>query len=520
MNIISQEYYPGVNNQHCQDYGNDYGKYIYFIGIGGAGMSAIAKILINEGYIVSGSDMECSPITQELGELGASINTKQDGEGLNPETSLVITSAAINENNPDLRKARTLGLRVVKYSEFLGSLMKKKCGIAVSGTHGKTTTTAMISTILKKSGYEPSFVIGGNVAEIGGNSCNGKGGYFIAEACEYDRTFLRLTPQIGVITNIEEDHLDYYKDIDGITDAFTEFVSLIPENGLLVINNDDTNIRKVVKGAKCKVESYSITTASDLFNKAIPVQKTSTLQTYSGRLPMIDDSYSKAYLESGAQWLAVVYYSDKEISNFGVFNEGKYFGDFCLKTPGLHNVSNALAAISVCNYIGLNGEIVKKALATFKGVSRRFQTISSKNGITIIDDFAHHPTEIKTTLKTARSIYPSQRIWCVFQPHQHNRTKLLLKEFAMALTLADKVTIADIYAARDSDIERASVSSLDLKRELQERGGDVECIKSISEIVDSLRLRVKRDDIIMILGAGDIWKAAHGLKNGLENEHD
>lgn len=159
-------------------------------------------------------------------------------------------------------------------------------------------------------------------------------------------------------------------------------------------------------------------------------------------------------------------------------------------------------------------------MASFNGVSRRFQTICSKNGITIIDDFAHHPTEIKTTLKTARSIYPSQRIWCVFQPHQHNRTKLLLKEFAMALTLADKVTIADIYAARDSDIERASVSSLDLKRELQERGGDVECIKSISEIVDSLRLRVKRDDIIMILGAGDIWKAAHGLKNGLENEHD
>ncbi|OHC00603.1 MAG: UDP-N-acetylmuramate--L-alanine ligase [Planctomycetes bacterium RIFCSPLOWO2_12_FULL_39_13] len=523
MNLISQEYYQGISNQHCQnliDDSNGYGKYIYFIGIGGAGMSAVAKILINEGYIVSGSDTECSPVTHELGELGIGINTEQDGQGLDPGTNLVIISAAINENNPDLIKARSLGLRVVKYSEFLGSLMKRKCGIAVSGTHGKTTTTAMIYTILKNTGHEPSFVIGGNVAEIGGNSCVGRGSYFVAEACEYDRTFLNLMPQIGVITNIEEDHMDYYKDIDGITNAFTEFVSLIPKDGLLVMNNDDTNIRKVVGGAKCRVESYSVTTASDLLHKAIPIQKTSTLRTYSGRFPMNDDPYDKVYLESGAQWLAVVYYSDKEISHFIVFKEGKYFGDFCLKTPGLHNVSNALAAISVCSYIGLNGKIVKKALAAFNGVSRRFQTISSKNGITIIDDFAHHPTEIRTTLKTARSIYPSQRIWCVFQPHQYNRTKLLLKEFALALTLADKVIIADIYAARDSDIERASVSSLDLKRELQERGGDVECIKNISEIVNSLCLNVKRDDIIMILGAGDIWKAAYGLKNYLENGHD
>ncbi len=522
MKLISKEYYQKADSQNdfnLIDYGIDHGKYVYIIGIGGAGMSAIAKILINEGYIVSGSDMECSPVTYELGELGVRINTKQNGECLEPDTNLVITSAAINENNQDLKKARSLGLRVVKYSEFLGSLMKKKYGIAISGTHGKTTTTAMISTILKKTGHEPTFVIGGNVTEIGGNSCNGKGSYFVAEACEYDRTFLNLAPQIGVITNIEEDHLDYYKDLDGITDAFTEFVSLIPEDGLLVINNDDANIRKVVKGAKCKVESYSIATASDLLNKVIPSRRTD-FQTCSGGLPNTDGSNERANCKSDAKWLAVVTYSDKEVNHFSVYKKGEYFGDFCLKTPGLHNVSNALAAISVCNYIGLNGQTVKKALASFNGVSRRFQTISSKNGITIIDDFAHHPTAIKTTLATARAIYPSQRIWCVFQPHQHNRTKLLLREFAMALTLADKVIIADIYAARDSDIERASVSSQDLKRELQAMGCDVECIKNISEIIDNLRLSVKRDDIIMILGAGDIWKVSHGLKNNLENEYD
>ena len=522
MKLISKEHYQKKDSQNDFDliaHGSGHGKYVYFIGIGGAGMSAIAKILINEGYIVSGSDMECSPVTYELGELGVRINTKQDGECLDPDTNLVITSAAINENNPDLKKARSLGLKVIKYSEFLGSLMKTKYGIAISGTHGKTTTTAMISTILQKTGHEPTFVIGGNVTGIGGNSCLGKGSHFVAEACEFDRTFLNLAPQIGVITNIEEDHLDYYKDLDGITEAFTEFVSLIPEDGLLVVNNDDINTRKVIKGAKCKVESYSIVTASDILNKTIPARKTG-LQTYSGELSIAAESYERANAESGAEWLAVVTYSDKDISHFSVFKKGRYFGDFCLKPPGLHNVSNALAAISVCNYIGLNRKTVKKALASFNGVSRRFQTISSKNSITIIDDFAHHPTEIKTTLATARAIYPSQRIWCVFQPHQHNRTKLLLREFAMALTLADKVIIADIYAARDSDREKASVSSLDLKRELQAIGGDVEYAKNSSEIINSLCLSVERDDIIMILGAGDIWKVAHGLKDILGSEYD
>ncbi|MCR4289312.1 MAG: UDP-N-acetylmuramate--L-alanine ligase [Candidatus Scalindua sp.] len=522
MKLISKEHYQKKDSQNDIDlinHGSGHGKYVYFIGIGGAGMSAIAKILINEGYIVAGSDMECSPVTYELGELGVRINTKQDGECLDPDTNLVITSAAINENNPDLKKARSLGLKVVKYSEFLGSLMKTKYGIAISGTHGKTTTTAMISTILQKTGQEPTFVIGGNVTGIGGNSCLGKGSHFVAEACEFDRTFLNLAPQIGVITNIEEDHLDYYKDLDGITEAFTEFVSLIPEDGLLVVNNDDINTRKVIKGAKCKVESYSVVTASDILNKAIPARKTG-LQTYSGEMQIADEFCERVNAESDAEWLAVVTYSDKDVSRFSVFKKGEYFGDFCLKPPGLHNVSNALAAISVCNYIGLNRKTVKKALASFNGVSRRFQTISSKNSITIIDDFAHHPTEIKTTLATARAIYPSQRIWCVFQPHQHNRTKLFLREFATALTLADKVIIADIYAARDSDREKASISSLDLKRELQAIGGDAECMGNSSEIINSLCLSVERDDIIMILGAGDIWKVAHGLKDILESEYD
>ena len=517
MNLISQKHYKEIDQQHYPNpinYSNIQGENVYFIGIGGVGMSAIAKILIEEGYFVSGSDLESSPITHNLEKLGARINTRQDGESIDQSTNLVITSAAISKNNPDLMKAKMLGLKILKYSEFLGSLMENKHGITISGTHGKTTTSSIISTILKKAGYEPTFVIGGNVAEIGGSSCVGKGSFFIAEACEYDKTFLNLSPQIGIITNIDEDHLDYYKDINRITDAFSEFVSLIPEDGLLIINNDDINIRKSINGARCRIEKYSVIKVSEK-QGSFKSKSTSHNKVFE---PLNDELDDRVYLKSGTNWLAIVNYFDKEMSCFSVFNEGKYFDYFCLKMPGMHNVSNALAAITVCNYIGLDKIVIKKALKSFKGVSRRFQTINCKNEITIIDDYAHHPTEIKLTLETAKLIYPSRRLWCVFQPHQHKRTKFFLKEFAKSLTLADKIIITDIYAARDSDMDRTSVSSLDLIHELLRIGSDVKYKKSFSEIVSSLCMAVKKDDIVLIMGAGDIWKVASNLKISLESK--
>jgi UDP-N-acetylmuramate--alanine ligase len=529
MNLTLQEYYNKMNREHSPDLtdcNNMQGKCVYFIGIGGVGMSAIAKILIDEGCFVSGSDLECSTITHNLEKLGAKINTNQDGKSIEPYTDLVITSAAISENNPDLTKAKMLGLRVVKYSEFLGFLMRNKRGIAVSGTHGKTTTGAMISTILKKAGCEPTFVIGGNVEEIGGGSGVGKGSLFVAEACEYDKTFLNLSPQIGVITSIDEDHLDCYKDINGVTNAFSEFVSLVPEDGLLVVNSNDRNIKEAIRSAKCRIEKYSVIMASSkcLPGYVIQAGKASMLSPALLNNAVTEPSVyelhsSPCYYESDTTWLAVVHYFDKEMSLFSVFNEGKYYGEFSLNMPGMHNVSNALAAISVCSCIGLNEEVIKKALASFKGVRRRFETISSKDGITIIDDYAHHPTEIRTTLVTARLVYPSKRLWCIFQPHQYNRTRHLLEEFAKALVLADKVIITDIYAARDSDIDRASVRSLNLVQELLKMGSDVKYIESFSEIVSCLHLDVEKGDIVLIMGAGDIWKIAYELKNNLE-AHD
>ncbi|MDR4505367.1 MAG: UDP-N-acetylmuramate--L-alanine ligase [Candidatus Scalindua sp.] len=520
MNLTTQDTYHKSQNQHYQNllhYDREQEKNVYFIGIGGVGMSAIAKILMDEGCIVSGSDPECTPITHNLREKGAKIYTKQDGNSLDHYTNLVIASAAINESNPDLVKARKLGLKVVKYSEFLGSLMKDRRGIAVSGTHGKTTTSAMISTILKKSGHEPTFVVGGDIVEIGGGSCVGKGTLFVAEACEYDKTFLNLSPQIGVITNIDEDHLDYYKDIRGITDAFSEFASLIPADGILVVDGEDENIKTAIKNAGCRISRYSVVSAR-VNTQMADVPDSFSFCTIPGVI--MDESAGGMQGKSESKWLAVVYSFDKTESVFSVYNESGFFGNFSLQVPGIHNVKNALAAITVCSHIGLQAEVIQKAFQSFKGVSRRFEIISNEDGITIIDDYAHHPTEIRTTLETVRAVYPSQQVTCVFQPHQYNRTRFFLKEFAASLSLADRVILTDIYAARDSGIDKASVSSLDLVRELLEMGGNVQYMKSISEIVNELPINAKTGDIILTMGAGDIWKAAYGLRDFFKKKHD
>src|SRR5574341_1259032 len=332
------------------------GHCVYFIGIGGIGMSAVARILLNEGCVVSGSDVQPSPLTSTLEKMGAKIYTKQDGSFMTSETDMVVISAAISEDNPELKTARKLGIKVVKYSQILGSLMKEKRGIAISGTHGKTTTSAMVSTILKTAGLDPTFVIGGEVPDIGGNAHLGEGNLFVAEACEYDRSFLNLTPQVGIITNIEEDHLDYYENIEKIINAFGDFASLISKEGLLVVNKHDNNTAIAVQRANCKVETFSLDNSSD--------------------------------------WQGEIISAGNGVNRFRIFRQGKYFDDFVLKIPGSHNVLNALAATAVCTFIGVDKDSIKAALASFSGANRRFQIIGVKNGVTVIDDYAHHPTEI------------------------------------------------------------------------------------------------------------------------------
>ena len=454
------------------------GNCVYFIGIGGIGMSAVARILLNEGCVVAGSDILPSSLTSTLEKMGARINTRQDGSFMTSDTDMVVISAAISEDNPDLKTARKMGIKVVKYSQILGSLMKEKRGIAISGTHGKTTTSAMISSVLKTAGLDPTFVIGGEVPDIGGNAHLGKGDLFVAEACEYDRSFLNLVPQVGVITNIEEDHLDYYENIEKIINAFGDFASLVSKEGLLVVNNHDKNIFLAMQRANCKVETYSLDSTSD--------------------------------------WCGKVLSSENGRNRFSIFRKNTFFDDFTLKIPGSHNVLNALAATAVCTFIGVDKNSIKAALASFRGANRRFQIIGVKNNITVIDDYAHHPTEIRVTLRAARELYPEKKIWCVFQPHQYSRTRHLLRGFARSFENADKVIFADIYSARDNDYEKTTMNSSRLFEETRNAGVDVQYIPQLGDIVKGLSLHVKPGDVIITMGAGDVWKVAYDLVAKLE----
>jgi UDP-N-acetylmuramate--alanine ligase len=454
------------------------GNCVYFIGIGGIGMSAVARILLNDGYVVAGSDIQPSSLTSTLEKMGARINTRQDGSFMTSDTDMVVISAAISEDNPDLKTARKMGIKVVKYSQILGSLMKEKRGIAISGTHGKTTTSAMISSVLKTAGLDPTFVIGGEVPDIGGNAHLGKGDLFVAEACEYDRSFLNLVPQVGVITNIEEDHLDYYENIEKIINAFGDFASLVSKEGLLVVNNHDKNIFLAMQRANCKVETYSLDSTSD--------------------------------------WCGKVLSLGNGTNRFSIFRKNTFFDDFTLKIPGSHNILNALAATAVCTFIGVDKNSIKSALSSFRGANRRFQIIGVKNNITVIDDYAHHPTEIRVTLRAARELYPEKKIWCVFQPHQYSRTRHLLRGFARSFQNADKVIFADIYSARDNDYEKTTMNSSRLFEETRNAGVDVQYIPQLRDIVNALSLGVKPDDVIITMGAGDVWKVAYDLVAKLE----
>ncbi|MGR3220550.1 MAG: UDP-N-acetylmuramate--L-alanine ligase [Candidatus Anammoxibacter sp.] len=470
---------------------------LHFVGIGGAGMSSVARLMKNRGYAVTGSDMLSNIATVAMEHLGIKINFQQNGQWIDDKTDLIIASAAIPDNNLDLIKARKLGIKIIKYSELLGLLMKDKKGIAVSGTHGKTTTTAMISAVLKTAGLDPACVIGGDTHDSNENTSFGNGDLFVTEACEYDRTFLNLTPQTAVITNIDEDHLDYYKNLKELQAAFVEFASSINGNGLLVINEQDCNIFNNVNDIKCNIESFGI------LDKCLQ--------------PFIETATSnELYASSVPTWSATTPVFKDGKNQFRVFYKGKFFGAFCIMLPGVHNVMNALASIAVCCHAGVHRDFISEAFSSFSGVDRRCQVLGTVNDITVIDDYAHHPTAIQATLKAVNDMYPGRRIWCVFQPHQHSRTKLLLERFAQSFEYADNIILADIYSARDSPEDMASVSSLDIAVKIRKTGSDAEVISDHVKIEDALCERLLTDDVLVVMGAGDICNVAANVLNKLK----
>lgn len=442
-------------------------KNVHFIGIGGISMSGLAEILLSLGFNVSGSDMKSSDITSKLEKKGIKIYIGHSEENIN-NAELVIYTAAVKGDNPEIVRAKSLGIPIMERATLLGDIMKKfPFSIAVSGTHGKTTTTSMVSMIMLRAALDPTIHIGGELDAIGGNTRIGGNQYFIAEACEYVESFLKFHPFLAVVLNIEADHLDYFKDIEHINNAFSKFVSLVPDNGYVVACIDDKNVSSLLEKVGCNKITYGI------------------------------DS-------DNAMWRATdISFNEDGCASFSVLRHNEKITDIRLKVPGMHNISNSMAAIATCYTLGCNVESIKSGLENFKGTHRRFELKGVTDSIMVVDDYAHHPSEIKATLEAAcNGSHP--RIWSIFQPHTYTRTKLLLNEFAKAFTDADKIIVADIYSARE--IDTGEIHSSILAEKIKQNGQDAIYLPSFDKIVEYLKENVAPGDLILTMGAGDIYR--------------
>ncbi|WP_455619916.1 UDP-N-acetylmuramate--L-alanine ligase [Eisenbergiella sp.] len=446
--------------------------HVYFIGIGGISMSGLAEILLSEGFRVSGSDMKKSSLTELLEKEGAVIHYGQRRENITNDIDLVVYTAAIHKDNPEYAAMEELGLPSLTRAQLLGQMMRNyKTPVAVSGTHGKTTTTSMITEILLEAKADPTISVGGILKAIHGNIRVGKSDLFVTEACEYTNSFLSFYPRIGIILNIEEDHLDFFRDLDDIRSSFRRFAQLLPADGLLIINGDIPDYHEITEGLSCSVITFGSSENCDYYPTDI---------------------------------------SHDELAHAG-FTLNRRKGapvPVSLGVPGEHNILNALAALALADYLQLDMEAASHALKDFTGTDRRFEYKGSLDGITIVDDYAHHPTEITATLKAAVN-YPHKTLWCVFQPHTYTRTKAFLSEFADALSLADKVVLADIYAARETDT--LGISSRDLQEEIVKKGTECHYFPSFEEIQNFILENCTAGDLLITMGAGDVVNIGENL---------
>ena len=448
---------------------------VHFIGIGGISMSGLAEILLKEGFPVSGSDSHASALTEHLERAGARICIGQAASNILEDCKLVVYTAAIHPDNPEYREAKRRGVPMLSRAELLGQLMRNyRTSIAVAGTHGKTTTTSMIASILLEEDADPTISVGGILPSIGGNIRVGGSEVFLTEACEYTNSFLHFFPTIGIILNIEEDHMDFFKDLNDIRRSFRRFAELLPVEGLLIINSDIPNYEEITEGLTCRVVTFGSSPDADY------------------------RAENTAYDTFGHPSFDLIRKIEKD---------GRR-PRFSLKVPGEHNVCNALASIALADALRIPEAAVEKGLLSFTGTDRRFQYKGEVNGVTIIDDYAHHPTEIRATLHAAAH-YPHRELWCVFQPHTYSRTKAFLKEFAEALSLADHVVLADIYAARETDT--LGISSRDLERELAALGADVYYFPTFAEIEKFLSEKCMHGDMCITMGAGDVINIGEDL---------
>ena len=447
--------------------------YVHFIGIGGISMSGLAEILMNEGFRVSGSDMKSSELTDNLEKKGAVISIGQKAENIS-DPDLVVYTAAIHPDNPEYAEAVKKGIPMLSRAELLGEIMANYGeAVNVSGTHGKTTTTSMITDIMLEAGKEPTVTVGGMLDAIGGNIKIGKRDLFIAEACEYTNSFLSFHPTIAVILNVEADHLDFFKDIDDIRSSFKRFALTLPQDdrGYLIINGDIRDVSYFTDAVKCGCLTF-------------------------GKAPGCDLT------------AADIEFDDKACASYSLIVKGENNGRVVLSVPGEHNVYNSLAAIGVGLRLGIGLVTIIRALKGYTGTKRRFELKGNVRGFDVIDDYAHHPQEIEATLKAA-AMYPHKKLFVVFQPHTYTRTKALLNEFADALCGADEVILADIYAAREKNT--IGISSGDLADLIAEKGGRSIYIPDFESIKEYIYDNVKEGDLLITMGAGNVVDIADQL---------
>jgi UDP-N-acetylmuramate--alanine ligase len=457
------------------------GAHVHLVGIGGIGMSAIARVLLQKGYIVSGSDLRLSHITRELVALGGTVLQGHRVENV-AGADAVVLSSAVAEGNPEIVGAIERGIPVLKRGQALAWLMEDHYGIAVAGTHGKTTTSAMIGLLLENQNLDPTIIVGGIIPEIGANAKDGKGKYLVVEADEYDRAFLHLSPQLAVITSIEMDHPDCFADLGEMSQAFQDFLSNMPRGGIVIACGDDPQAVEVV---------------GDLPDL--------TVSTY-GLHP--ENHWRAANLEQNALGG----------TDFVVAAGAEQKGWFQLSIPGAHNVSNALAAIAVADHLGLDLVSVRDTLRRFQGVGRRFEIRGEFQGITVVDDYAHHPSEIRATLAGARRRYDGRRIWVVFQPHTYSRTKALLDDFASAFRDADQVVVTAIYPAREKDT--LGMRAADLVQAMSHP--PAVHVPDLSAAAVQVASHLVPGDVLITMGAGDVWRVGEEVLAILSerDEHD
>lgn len=444
------------------------GSKIHFIGIGGISMSALARILIDDGCIVTGSDMKESHITKQLEEYGAVINIGQKSENITDQ-DLIVYTAAVKEDNPEYIAAKEKGITIIDRAELLGAIMKRYSNpIAVSGTHGKTSTTGMVSQIFLEAGTDPTITIGGELDVIGGNLRVGKKDIFIAEACEYHRSFLKFSPKTTIILNIEEDHLDFFKDLDDIIDTFNRLAKMTPSDGALIANIDDCNVQKAINDVNCNIITFGINSDCDYRAYDITLDNTN-------------------------------------MCTFKVLKKGEYYSSVSLSVPGMHNVYNALAAFAAADFSGVDKAIIASALSSFIGAHRRFEKKGYFNGALIVDDYAHHPSEIRATLDAAKKM-KFDKVYCVFQPHTYTRTKMLFDDFVKVFNEGGvNVIITDIFAAREKDL--GIVSSKELSLAIP----DSLYLETFSEVEEYLSSQLSDNHLVITMGAGDVYRIGEAL---------